>query len=89
MASVKFEKGSREWYMFQDYWRLCQKFWIMENNDKYWDDVVDESGDFIEKYKDIDLAKGLACAFVDILDSQNKEVIVCEKNAKTAYAGHV
>lgn len=68
MASVKFEKGSREWYMFQDYWKLCQKYWIPEDNDKYWDDIVKESGDFMKKYRDIRLSKELALILIDNLE---------------------
>lgn len=68
MASVKFEKGSREWYMFQDYWKLCQKFWIPENNDKYWDDMVKESREFMKKYEDVKLSRMLSPAFIEYLE---------------------
>lgn len=76
MASVKFEKGSSEWYMFQEYWKLCQKFWIPEDNDEYWEEVVKETNDFYEKYKDINLGKEIALAFLKSIDNQ------CKKNKK-------
>ena len=41
MASAKFNKGSEEWMMFTDFWNLCQKYWIVENTDEYWDSLVD------------------------------------------------
>lgn len=72
MASVKFEKGSREWYMFQDYWKLCQKFWIPEDNDNYWEEIFREIDDFYKKYKDIILTKGIALALVECLEKVYK-----------------
>lgn len=72
MASVKFEKGSKEWLMFQDYWKLCQKFWVPEDNDEYWEMVKDTTDDFYEKYKDIALAREIAGAFVKVMEKQYK-----------------
>ena len=73
MASVKFEKGSCEWYMFQDYWKLCQKFWNPEDNDKYWEAVVSETNNFYEKHKDVMLSKEIMLALIDCLEKKNKE----------------
>ncbi len=70
MAGVKFQKGSPEWYMFQDYWRLCQKFWIPEDGDKYWDDLTGEASAFWMKHKNMPLAKYMALAFIDSQDGQ-------------------
>lgn len=72
MASVKFEKGSREWYMFQEYWKLCQKFWIPETYNKYWDDMVKESKEFGEKYEDVKLSKMLMLALIECLEDISK-----------------
>ncbi len=72
MASVRFEKGSHEWCMFQDLWKLCQKFWIPENDDKYWENVVAETDGFYKKYKDIALAKDMAVALVSYLEGKAK-----------------
>ncbi len=70
MAGVKFEKGSKEWYMFHDYWKLCQKFWVPEDNDEYFEAVVRETDKFYKKYRDIGLGKKIALAFVDTIDEQ-------------------
>lgn len=72
MSSVKFQKGSPEWYMFQDYWKLCQKFWIPEKNDNYWENMVNETREFMKKYEDITLASGLAIALIDDLENRMK-----------------
>ena len=75
MARVKFEKNSCEWYMFQDYWKLCQKFWIPENSNEYWDAVIKETNDFYKKYKDIELAKNISLAFFNTLSDISKKIM--------------
>lgn len=72
MACVKFEKGSREWLMFQDYWKLCQEFWIPDDNDGYWEDLVQEIDIFYEKYKDVILTEGLALKLLESLKKKSK-----------------
>lgn len=69
---MKFEKGSQEWCMFRDYWAICQKFWIPEDNDEYWESVVRETDEFYKKYKDIILAKGIILQFVNCLEQKIK-----------------
>jgi hypothetical protein len=67
MASVKFQKDSEEWLMFQDFYRLCQKYWIPEDANKnktYWELLMAETGEFAEKYGQNDFAKRLALAFL-------------------------
>lgn len=64
MASVKFNKGSEEWLMFMDFWNLCQEYWNPENNDNYWDGMVNRVDEFYKKYSDIELSKELALSFI-------------------------
>lgn len=74
MASKKFEEGSEEWKMFREYWFLCQKFWEPEDNDEYWDQVVEATNEFHEKYKaknDVFAIK-IAIAFVDTIEEKLK-----------------
>lgn len=65
MAAVKFSKGSDEWMMFTDFWQLCQKHWKVEQTDKYWEDAITDSNDFMEKYKSVPLSRRLATAFLN------------------------
>ena len=46
MASKKFAKGSDEWMMFMDFWNLCQKFWISEDTDEYYEQLIKENNFF-------------------------------------------
>lgn len=34
-AKQQFVKGTEEYVMFNDFWKLCQSFWIPENTDEY------------------------------------------------------
>lgn len=35
MAAKKIVSGSEEFQMFQDFWKVCQEFWIAEDSDEY------------------------------------------------------
>lgn len=72
MASEKFEKGSEEWMMFLDFWNLCQKYWLVENTDEYWDSLVNSTREFYEKYKNIHLSENLAIALLNSQDEKSK-----------------
>ena len=73
MASKKFNKGSEEWIMFTDFWNLCQKYWIVEDSDAYWESVIRSANDFQKKYNHILLSRRLALAFVDALEDSFKK----------------
>ncbi len=68
MAGVEFQKGSPEWYMFKDYWRLCQKFWFPEDGEDYWDMVNREISGFMKKHEDVLMSRELALVLNDFLD---------------------
>lgn len=72
MASKRFEKDSEEWKLFREYWSICQRFWEPEDNDKYWEQVVDITDDFYEKYKANNeiFVKKIILAFVDTLEEK-------------------
>lgn len=50
MAAKKFEKGSAEWNMFMDFWALCQKHWIPERNEEFWEIFIEDTMIFYEKH---------------------------------------
>lgn len=52
MASQKFEKDSEEWKMFMDFWQLCQRHWIPDSSEKYWQAFTDETNEFYRKHPD-------------------------------------
>lgn len=48
MAAKRFEKGSEEWNMFMDFWKLCQKYWEPDETEEYWESLAKDG--FYEKY---------------------------------------
>ena len=49
MAEVKFSKGSEEFVLFGEFYKLCQKHWKPEENQKYWDDLKEAVDKLCEK----------------------------------------
>lgn len=73
MAEMKIGKGMTEWQMFTDFWKLSQKYWVVEDeNGAYWDGLVREAGEFARKYG-TDFAGRLALALVDSRDSEYRK----------------
>lgn len=72
MAEKKFPKGSEEWIMFMDFWALCQKHWIPEDNDSYWEQVVEDTESFVNKYG-TNFAKRLGLALIDDLERRSRK----------------
>ena len=40
-AEQRFVKGTEEYVMFIDFWKLCQSFWVPEDDDMYWQKLHD------------------------------------------------
>ena len=70
----EFKKEDPEWNMYKDFYQLTEKFWIPEQNDKYWSDLIDATDDFAKKYKNIagGLAARLAVGFVNTKEMELK-----------------
>lgn len=64
MASTKFEKGSFYWRMFMDFYKLCQDYWVLEDTDEWWQEVIDKCDQFSEKYEKCAFARGLVDALI-------------------------
>ena len=66
-----FGKGSEEWQMFTDYWKLCQELWESEQTDEYWENVIKMTDEFYKKYQ-TQFVKDLTVALVNDLDRRVK-----------------
>lgn len=64
---VKFEKGSVEWQMFQDFWRITQEFWDAEDTDEFWKRLTDNLSAFGSKYNNDKFVLDLGFALIDEL----------------------
>lgn len=77
----KFEKGSEMFSLFGDYYKICQKFWIPEQDDKYWSDLQEMIDIFYHKYNQSPFAKGIALALLEDIERRyNNEQSRVEKN---------
>ena len=74
MAAKKFLKGSEEWMMFMDFWKLCQDFWEPENNQEYWKNSSESIMSFARKYESMIFARIIALAFMDYLENKAKQM---------------
>ena len=75
MASKAFSKDTQEREMFVEFWEMCQKYWIPENTDNYWQTIIKATDDFVEKYKDVHpIVSEMACAFVCGMEKKYKEI---------------
>lgn len=73
MASYKFEKGSPEQEAFFEFWNICQKYWIPENSDEYWQAFIEEHKRFFDKFGHNKLARGAMNSLVIYLENKLKE----------------
>ena len=78
MASTKFEKGSKEFNWFGDFWQIVQKYWIPEaQDDAYWESLVADINNLYEKYKADEkmehFCKRMAVAYLEFLEEENRD----------------
>lgn len=43
-------KDTRDFQMFQEYWKIYQDFFVVENTDVYWDKLIVTLNNFSKKY---------------------------------------
>ena len=66
-----FGKQSSEWLMFKDFWDLCQKVWVPEDTDEYWEQTTKLADKFIDEHKS-KFARALVNALLKDLEERNK-----------------
>jgi hypothetical protein len=67
------ERGTEEFELFGDYFKICKKHWQVESTDEYWENLIDDCNEFCEKYKDYKLAREIARAFCNAQEKNLKE----------------
>lgn len=73
-----FKQDSVERAMFIDYWTICQKHWLAEDNDDYWEKVVVDINEFDKKYtKQCPFASRLVTTLVEYLEDQVRKEKLC------------
>lgn len=74
MAVKKFLKGSEEWMMFMDFWKLCQDYWEPEESQEYWENASESIMSFGRKYESMIFARIIALALMDYLEAKAKQM---------------
>ena len=44
------KKDTKDFQMFQEYWKIYQDFYIVENTDVYWNELITALEEFSKKY---------------------------------------
>lgn len=48
-----FEKEGRERQFFAEFYKICQKYWVPEDNDDYWKAAIEATDKLSDEYGDI------------------------------------
>lgn len=59
--------------MFMEFWGLCQKYWIPEQNDEWWDEALREMDLFAKKYGSTVFVRKLCMALIARLEDEHQE----------------
>lgn len=68
----QFRKGTEEFLMFADFYELCKRFWIPEDTDEYWEELICASKEFYRKYGSA-YAKHLAIGLINALEEVKRK----------------
>lgn len=71
MARKNIQSGTEEFELFRDFWNLYKENAIVENNDAYFEKVVQDVENFYQKYK-TPFAKDLGIAIVNDIERRCK-----------------
>ena len=73
-AEQRFVKGTEEYVMFNDFWKLCQSFWMPEDSDDYWKKLIDSLKNLKKPFCKIHLARGVFSVFGFV-----KKCVLCKR----------
>ena len=71
MAEQRFVKGTEEYELFNDFWKLCKSFWIPEDTDEYWKKLHDAAKYFGNSHGQF--AMKLALVYMSEMERKLKE----------------
>ncbi len=65
------KKGTEEFEMFRDYWKMLEENWGVEDTEIYWNKVIEDTKAFYGRYK-TEFSKELALALINELERKAK-----------------
>lgn len=72
MSAIKLQKGTEEFEMFRDYWKMLEENWGVEDSEAYWNKVIEDTNAFYRKYE-TEFSKELALALINELERKAKD----------------
>ena len=72
MSAIKLQKGTEEFEMFRDYWKILEENWGFEDSEAYWNKVIEDTNAFYRKYE-TEFSKELALALINELERKAKD----------------
>lgn len=72
MPKKKFEKGSREFKFFADFWQFVQDHYIVDDSDDYWDSILDNGDQLMRKYPE-PFFRAMISSFINCAEKINKD----------------
>lgn len=73
MASVTAKEIPEEQKFFTDLWNLRKKYYTPEDNDDYWDSMVNEFTELRVKYEKVSISYKMILLIIDDLEMRYKE----------------
>ncbi len=77
-AEQRFVKGTEEYVMFNDFWKLCQSFLVPEDTDEYWKKLKCEQERFKKDCGSVPMTRGLSSVYGFVMKcvlSGNKDMM--------------
>lgn len=71
MSKIELKKGTEEFEMFRDYWKMLEENWSVEDTEIYWNKVIEDTKAFYGRYK-TEFSKELALALINELERKAK-----------------
>lgn len=72
MSAIKLQKGTEEFEMFRDYWKMLEENWGVEDSEAYWNKVIEDTDAFYRKYE-TEFSNELALALINELERKAKD----------------
>lgn len=71
MSKIELKKGTEEFEMFRDYWKMLEENWGVEDTEIYWNKVIEDTKAFYGRYK-TEFSKELALTLINELERKAK-----------------
>lgn len=74
MSSKRIMQGSEEFMMFKEFWRIYQEYYEPEDNEGYWDKLVNDVSRFYTDFADIPVSYRIAGLLIDYFEEKSKSM---------------